>query len=197
LRFALLYDTIDYQTPLKIGFELLAVLYRTNKGICLTMVKAVFAGSFDPPTFGHLNIIERVQKLFPEIHVVIAVNNNKTYCFSGEERLEMIQKLVSGWNNVSVHLWDSLIVDYAKKIKADVLIRGVRNDNDFLYEFDLAMMNKSLNPQIETLFLVPDPKFFVLRSSSIKELAAFGGDVSTMVPPIVEAMLKKKFPPKK
>ena len=161
------------------------------------MVKAVFAGSFDPPTFGHLNIIERVQKLFSEIHVVIAVNNNKTYCFSGEERLEMIQQLVSRWNNVSVHLWDSLIVDYAKQIKAGVLIRGVRNDNDFLYEFDLAMMNKSLNPQIETLFLVPDPKFFVLRSSSIKELAAFGGDVSTMVPPIVEAMLKKKFSPKK
>ena len=165
--------------------------------MCFTMVKAVFAGSFDPPTFGHLNIIERAQKLFSEIHVVIAVNKNKSYCFSGEERLEMIQQLVSRWNNVSVHLWDSLIVDYAKKIKADVLIRGVRNDNDFLYEFDLAMMNKSLNPQIETLFLVPDPKFFVLRSSSIKELAAFGGDVSTMVPPIVEAMLKKKFSPKK
>ena len=145
------------------------------------MVKAVFAGSFDPPTFGHLNIIERAQKLFPEIHVVIAVNKNKNYCFSGEERLDVIQQLV----------------DYAKKIKADVLIRGVRNDNDFLYEFDLAMMNKSLNPQIETLFLVPDPKFFVLRSSSIKELAAFGGDVSTMVPPIVEAMLRKKFSPKK
>ena len=161
------------------------------------MVKAVFAGSFDPPTFGHLNIIERAQKLFPEIHVVIAVNKNKNYCFSGEERLDVIQQLVSRWNNVSVHLWDSLIVDYAKKIKADVLIRGVRNDNDFLYEFDLAMMNKSLNPQIETLFLVPDPKFFVLRSSSIKELAAFGGDVSTMVPPIVEAMLKKKFSPEK
>jgi len=161
------------------------------------MVKAVFAGSFDPPTFGHLNIIDRAQKLFSEIHVVIAVNKNKSYCFSGEERLEVIQQLVSRWNNVSVHLWDSLIVDYAKKIKADVLIRGVRNDNDFLYEFDLAMMNKSLNPQIETLFLVPDPKFFVLRSSSIKELAAFGGDVSTMVPPIVEAMLKKKFLPKK
>ena len=164
--------------------------------MCFTMVKAVFAGSFDPPTFGHLNIIERAQKLFSEIHVVIAVNKNKSYCFSGEERLEVIQQLVSRWNNVSVHLWDSLIVDYAKKIKADVLIRGVRNDNDFLYEFDLAMMNKSLNPQIETLFLVPDPKFFVLRSSSIKELAAFGGDVSTMVPPIVEAMLKKKFPQK-
>ena len=165
--------------------------------MCFTMVKAVFAGSFDPPTFGHLNIIERAKKLFSEIHVVIAVNKNKSYCFSGEERLDVIQKLVSRWDNVSVHLWDSLIVDYAKKIQADVLIRGVRNDNDFLYEFDLAMMNKSLNPQIETLFLVPDPKFFVLRSSSIKELAAFGGDVSTMVPPIVEAMLKKKFSPKK
>ena len=165
--------------------------------MCFTMVKAVFAGSFDPPTFGHLNIIERAQKLFSEIHVVIAVNKNKSYCFSGEERLDVIQKLVSRWDNVSVHLWDSLIVDYAKKIQADVLIRGVRNDNDFLYEFDLAMMNKSLNPQIETLFLVPDPKFFVLRSSSTKELAAFGGDVSTMVPPIVEAMLKKKFSPKK
>ena len=165
--------------------------------MCFTMVKAVFAGSFDPPTFGHLNIIERAQKLFSEIHVVIAVNKNKSYCFSGEERLDVIQKLVSRWDNVSVHLWDSLIVDYAKKIKADVLIRGVRNDNDFLYEFDLAMMNKSLNPQIETLFLVPDPKFFVLRSSSIKELAAFGGDVSTMVPPIVEDILKKKFLPKK
>jgi len=160
------------------------------------MVKAVFAGSFDPPTFGHLNIIERAQKLFSEIHVVIAINKNKKYCFSDEERLNIIRDLVSPWNNVSVHLWDSLIVDYAKSIGAGVLIRGVRNDNDFLYEFDLAMMNKSLNPQIETVFLVPDPKFFVLRSSSIKELAAFGGDVSNMVPPIVDAMLKKKFPPR-
>lgn len=160
------------------------------------MVKAVFAGSFDPPTFGHLNIIERAQKLFSEIHVVIAINKNKKYCFSDEERLNIIRDLVSPWNNVSVHLWDSLIVDYAKSIGAGVLIRGVRNDNDFLYEFDLAMMNKSLNPQIETVFLVPDPKFFVLRSSSIKELAAFGGDVSNMVPPIVDTMLKKKFPPR-
>ena len=112
------------------------------------MVKAVFAGSFDPPTFGHLNIIERAQKLFSEIHVVIAINKTKTYCFSDEERLNIIKSLVSQWDNVSVHLWDSLIVDYAKKIGADVLIRGVRNDNDFLYEFDLAMVNKSLNPPI-------------------------------------------------
>lgn len=158
------------------------------------MVRAIYAGSFDPPTFGHVNIIERAKRLFPELHVVIAVNKNKQYCFSGEERLAVIQKLVAHWDNVSVHLWDSLIVEYAAKIHADVLIRGVRNDNDFLYEFDLAVMNKSLNHNIETLFLVPDPRFFVLRSSSIKELAAFGGDVSAMVPPEVEALLKEKFP---
>lgn len=157
------------------------------------MVRAIYAGSFDPPTFGHVNIIERARKLFPELHVVIAVNKNKQSCFSGEERLAIIQKLVTQWDNVSVHLWNSLIVDYAQKIHADVLIRGVRNDNDFLYEFDLAMVNKSLDHRIETLFLVPDPKFFVLRSSSIKELAAFGGNVSEMVPPEVEELLKKKF----
>ncbi|MEL3906937.1 MAG: pantetheine-phosphate adenylyltransferase [Treponema sp.] len=157
------------------------------------MIKAVFPGSFDPPTFGHLNIIDRAQKLFAEVHVVVAVNKNKQYCFSDTERLEIMQQLVSEWQNVSVHLWDSLIVDYARTIGAQALIRGVRNVADFSYEFDLAMMNKGLNPQIETVFLVPDPKFFVLRSSSIKELAAFGGDVSTMVPPIVETLLKEKF----
>lgn len=157
------------------------------------MIKAVFPGSFDPPTFGHLNIIDRAQKLFAAVHVVVAVNKNKQYCFSDTERLEIMQQLVSEWQNVSVHLWDSLIVDYARTIGAQALIRGVRNVADFSYEFDLAMMNKGLNPQIETVFLVPDPKFFVLRSSSIKELAAFGGDVSTMVPPIVETLLKEKF----
>ena len=157
------------------------------------MVKAVFAGSFDPPTYGHLNIIERAQKLFSEVHVVIAVNKNKQHCFSDSERLAIMKELAANWKNVSVQVWDSLIVDYARNIGADALIRGVRNVADFSYEFDLAMMNKGLNPQIETVFLVPDPKFFVLRSSSIKELAAFGGDVSAMVPPIVEAMLKEKF----
>ncbi|MGP1595256.1 MAG: pantetheine-phosphate adenylyltransferase [Treponema sp.] len=157
------------------------------------MVKAVFAGSFDPPTFGHLNIIERAQKLFSEVHVVIAVNRGKNTCFTEHERLDIMNSLVSCWSNVSVHLWDSLIVEYAKKIGAEALIRGIRNVADFSYEFDLAMMNKGLDSEIDTVFLVPDPKFFVLRSSSIKELAAFGGDVASMVPPIVEQKLKEKF----
>ncbi|UTY28249.1 pantetheine-phosphate adenylyltransferase [Treponema putidum] len=157
------------------------------------MVKAVFAGSFDPPTFGHLNVIERAQKIFTEVHVVIAVNNNKNYLFSGEERKNMMEELTQKWDNVFVNTWNSLIVNYAEKIGANVLIRGVRNVSDFSYEFDLAVMNKGLNQKIETVFMVPDTKYFVLRSSSIKELAAFGGNLSGMVPPIVEKALKEKL----
>jgi len=157
------------------------------------MVKAVFAGSFDPPTFGHLNVIERAQKIFTEVHVVIAVNNNKNYLFSGEERKNMMEELTQKWDNVFVNTWNSLIVNYAEKIGANVLIRGVRNVSDFSYEFDLAVMNKGLNQKIETVFMVPDTKYFVLRSSSIKELAAFGGNLSGMIPPIVEKALKEKL----
>lgn len=156
------------------------------------MVKAVFAGSFDPPTYGHLNVIERAQKIFTELHVIIAVNNSKHCLFSGEERFEMLNLLVKKWDNVVVNIWSNLIVDYAEKIGAGVLIRGVRNVSDFSYEFDLALMNKGLNSKIETVFLVPDPKYFVLRSSSIKELANFGGDLSGFVPPLVEKALKEK-----
>jgi len=157
------------------------------------MGKAVFAGSFDPPTFGHLNIIERAQTLFDELHVVIAVNHSKTTLFSNKERLTILQELSVNWKNVHVQLWDSLIVKYAQKIDAHTLIRGIRNVADFSYEYDLAMMNKELLPKIDTVFLVPDPQFFVLRSSAIKELAALGGDISKMVPPIVDKMLKEKI----
>lgn len=157
------------------------------------MVKAVFPGSFDPPTFGHLNIIERARTIFSEVHVVIAVNSEKKYLFSEQERLFLIKDLVKDWDNVSVHSWNRLIVDYAHKVDARVLIRGVRNLADFSYEFDLAMMNQGLSPDIETIFLSTDPKYFVLRSSAIKELASFGGDVSTMVPPNVARLLQEKY----
>lgn len=159
----------------------------------MSMVKAIFPGSFDPPTYGHLNIIERARLIFSEIHVVVAVNREKRYTFSAEERVALVQDMVSKWDNVTVHAWDTLIVDYARKIKAHVLIRGVRNITDFSYEFDLAMMNRGLNPEIETVFLSPDPQYFVLRSSAIKELAAFGGDVSSMVPAAVADLLKRKL----
>lgn len=158
------------------------------------MVKAIFPGSFDPPTFGHLNIIERARTIFSEVHVVIAVNSEKKYLFSENERVNLMRELVKKWENVHVYSWNNLIVAYAKKIGARVLIRGVRNLSDFSYEFDLAMMNRGLNPEIETVFLSTDPEFFVLRSSAIKELASFGGDVSSMVPEQVARVLKTKFP---
>jgi pantetheine-phosphate adenylyltransferase len=157
------------------------------------MVKAVFPGSFDPPTFGHLNIIERARTIFSEVHVVVAVNSEKKYLFNEKERVELITDLVSQWENVHVHSWNNLIVAYAKQINARVLIRGVRNFSDFSYEFDLALMNRGLNPEIETVFLSTDPEFFVLKSSAIKELASFGGDVSSMVPPSVARALKDKY----
>jgi pantetheine-phosphate adenylyltransferase len=160
------------------------------------MAIAVFAGSFDPPTFGHLDVIQRAAKIFAELHVVIALNSQKSFLFNAEERFEMIRTIVAPHKNVKVVTWDSLVVDYAKKVNADTLVRGVRNVADFSYEFDLALLNKSLNKTLETLFLVPDPKYFVLRSSAIKELARYNGDVSAMVPEVVVEALKKKFQPK-
>jgi pantetheine-phosphate adenylyltransferase len=157
------------------------------------MIKAVFPGSFDPPTYGHLNIIERARNIFGEIHVVIAVNSEKKYLLSENERVELMREMVSQWDNVFVQSWNHLIVEYAKQIDARVLIRGVRNLADFSYEFDLAMMNHGLSPNIETVFLSTDPQYFVLRSSAIKELASFGGDVSSMVPDTVARALKAKF----
>lgn len=157
------------------------------------MITALFPGSFDPPTFGHLNIIERSRKIFGEIHVVIAVNNQKKYLFSESERLEMMHKLTEKWDNVHVSTCRTLIVEYAKKNNAIVLLRGIRNVADFSYEFDLSMLNKGLDSSIETVFMPTDPEFFVLKSSAIKELAFLGGDISKMVPDLVADLLKKKL----
>ena len=157
------------------------------------MIKAVFPGSFDPPTNGHLDIIQRASKLFDDVDVVISVNPNKQYMFSEQERLEMLKELLKDYKNVQVHLWEGLIVNYAKETGAKVLIRGIRSSNDFSYEFELAHMNQNLNPQIETMFLPSKEKWGVVKSSSIKELAMFGGDISRMVPPLVAQALKQKL----
>ena len=157
------------------------------------MVKAVFAGSFDPPTNGHLDIIERSSTLFDSIDVVVSVNPEKKYMFSENERLDMLKSLVSKYPNVSVHLYKGLIVNYAKQNGAKVLIRGVRSTNDFAYEFELASMNQNLNPGIETVFLQSKEKYAIVKSSSIKQLAQFGGDISRMVPDIVAKALIAKY----
>ena len=157
------------------------------------MIKAVFPGSFDPPTNGHLDIIQRASRLFDDVDVVISVNPAKQYMFTENERLEMLKTLLKDFKNVQVHLWEGLIVNYAKEHGAKVLIRGIRSSNDFSYEFELAHMNQNLNPQIETMFLPSKEKWGVVKSSSIKELAMFGGDISRMVPPLVVEALKQKL----
>lgn len=156
------------------------------------MIKAVFAGSFDPPTNGHLDVIERASKYFENLDVVVSVNPQKHYMFSAEERLKMLSELVKDYKNVNVHICDELIVNYAKNVGAEVLVRGIRSAIDFSYEFELAQMNQNLNPEIETIFLPTKEQFAIVKSSSIKELAMFGGDISRMVPPLVEKALKEK-----
>ncbi|MDY2844386.1 MAG: pantetheine-phosphate adenylyltransferase [Treponema sp.] len=157
------------------------------------MTSAVFAGSFDPPTNGHLNIIKRASGLFDKLDVVVAFNPEKKFLFTPDERLKMLKALTAEYKNVSVHIWDKLIVDYAEKNNANILIRGIRNSNDFAYEFDLSLMNHNLDSKIETLFIPTEPKYVIVKSSSIKELASFGGDVSGMVPEIVNKEILKKY----
>lgn len=158
------------------------------------MLRAILPGSFDPPTNGHLNLIERSQRIYDEIYVVVAHNSQKKYTFDARERLEMMQELTAGWDTVHVHLWERMVVEFAQKVDARIMIRGVRALADFSYEFELSMLNKGLDPEIETIFMPTDAQYFVLRSSSIKELVRLGGDISAMVPPLVEKKLFERIP---
>jgi pantetheine-phosphate adenylyltransferase len=157
------------------------------------MMKAAFPGSFDPPTSGHINIIQRASVIFEELVIVIAENKQKKYLFSAEERASMIRELVNDMKNVSVIVCDCLIVDFLKNRGIKLLVRGVRGLEDFSYEFELSMMNRTLDPEIETIFMTTDPEYFVIRSSSIKELASFDGNLGGMVPPLVVKALKEKY----
>jgi pantetheine-phosphate adenylyltransferase len=157
------------------------------------MLKAAFPGSFDPPTLGHLNIIRRAAALFDELLVLVAENRRKKYLFSAEERVSFMRKLTGDRDNVAVELCDSLIVKFLQEREIGILIRGVRGVDDFSYEFELSMMNKALDSRIETIFMTTDPKYFVLRSSAIRELASFHGNISGMVPPLVAEALREKY----
>jgi pantetheine-phosphate adenylyltransferase, bacterial len=155
---------------------------------------ALFAGTFDPPTMGHVNIIERAAKLYDRLYVIVAHNISKKCLFSAEERRDMVLRIVNDYklDNVEVVIYEGLIVNFAKTHHVNVMIRGVRSLSDFSYEFELAMTNKQIQPKLETLFMPTDPKYFSVRSSQIKEMARFGADISNMVPKfIVEQVLDK------
>jgi pantetheine-phosphate adenylyltransferase len=155
--------------------------------------KAVFPGSFDPPTLGHINLIERAAGIFGEVLVAVAENSQKKSLFSAQERLSMLECLTAALPNVKVFTWPALMTDFMKQHSADILVRGIRGGADFAYEFEISCVYKGINPTIETVFIPTDPRFLMIRSSTVKELASFHVDVSGMVPPLVAEALKVKF----
>ena len=154
---------------------------------------AVYPGSFDPITNGHVDIIERGLRMFDELIVLVAYNPTKKSLFSVEERMEMIRGIIKDYNNVRVDCFSGLLVDYAKSVGANVLLRGLRALSDFEYEFQLALINRRLNREIETVFLMTGYKWFYTSSTIINEAASFGGSVKGLVPEIVERKLQEKY----
>jgi len=160
---------------------------------------AIYPGTFDPITYGHMDVIEQASKLFSKLIVLVARNTTKTPLFSSEERIAMIKEVVHKQNGVTVDGFNGLLVDYAKDHKATVVIRGLRAVSDFEYEFQMAQTNRKLAKNIDVVFLVPHDQYTFLNSTIVREVARFGGDVSSFVPPVVRKRLSEKFllPPKR
>uniref|UniRef100_A0A7C4U7W3 Phosphopantetheine adenylyltransferase n=1 Tax=candidate division WOR-3 bacterium TaxID=2052148 RepID=A0A7C4U7W3_UNCW3 len=154
---------------------------------------AVYPGTFDPVTNGHIDIIKRGRKIFDKIIVLVAIHPNKKTLFTIDERINMLKESLKDLNNVEIDHWDGLLIDYIKKKKVNVIIRGMRAISDFEYEFQMALMNRNLYPDIEIIFLFPDEKYTYLSSSIVKELAMFGKDVKHLVPKIVNEKLIEKY----
>jgi pantetheine-phosphate adenylyltransferase len=157
------------------------------------MRKVIYPGTFDPVTYGHIDIIKRAVNLFASVVVTVAVNPTKQQLFSTEERVNMIKESIVGFNTVTVDSFDGLVVDHAKEVGATGIIRGLRQVSDFEFEFQMALMNRKLAGDITTIFLMPHEKYTYLNSTVIRNLASLKADVSDFVPPIVHDALKKKF----
>ncbi|CAI2613059.1 pantetheine-phosphate adenylyltransferase [Apilactobacillus kunkeei] len=157
------------------------------------MTKAIFPGSFDPLTKGHLDLIKRASKMFDEVVVTVAKNTSKNGVFSYDERMSLIKPNIEGIKNVSVTSADGLTVDLAEQVGATVIVRGLRNSSDFNAESSIASMNYNLDNTIESVFLITRPEFQSVSSSLIKEIAHFGGDITPYVPQNVATALKEKL----
>ncbi|MFZ1729454.1 MAG: pantetheine-phosphate adenylyltransferase [Bacteroidota bacterium] len=154
---------------------------------------AVYPGSFDPITFGHIDVLERATEIFERVIITVAINSSKQPIFSVEERIALITEATARYTNVEVDTFDGLIVDYARRKNAAVLVRGLRALSDFEYEFQMALMNRKLASEIATVFLMPNEKFTYLNSSIVRELARHRTSVADFVPENVRLALEKRF----
>jgi len=155
---------------------------------------AIYPGSFDPVTYGHIDLIKRAQEIFSEIIIGVAHNSHKQPLFSVSDRVAMLKKATAELKGIEVVDFNGLVVDFARKRKAGILIRGLRMISDFEYEFQMALTNRKLAPDIETIFLMPHESYSYLSSKLLKEAASLGADLSSFVPDFVEKELKKKLP---
>jgi pantetheine-phosphate adenylyltransferase len=160
-----------------------------NKGV------AVYPGSFDPPTNGHLDLIERGSKMFEELVVAVLRNSEKSPMFSLAERLDMLRQLTADLSNVRIDTFDGLMVEYAKSIDAMCVLRGIRAISDYEYELQMALMNRKLEPTLETVFMMPAVKYSYVSSRLVREVAQAGGPVSELVPEVVERKVREKLDP--
>jgi pantetheine-phosphate adenylyltransferase len=161
----------------------------------LKKITAIYPGSFDPPTHGHLDLIERGSQIFDELVVAILRNPEKSPLFSVGERRRMLDELTSHLKNVRVDTFDGLTVDYATKVKASAVLRGIRALTDYEYELQMAMMNRKLRPDLETVFMMPAEQYSYLSSRLVREVARLGGEILGLVPELVEQRLKEKLDP--
>jgi pantetheine-phosphate adenylyltransferase len=157
------------------------------------MQTAICPGSFDPITLGHLDVIRRASRLFDRVVVCVVYNANKNSTFTLEERLDHIRRITGDFPNVEVATWDNLLVSYADQFENPVVVRGLRAVSDFEYEFMMALTNKKMNPRVETVFLAADEKYTYLSSSTVKEIARFGGDISGFVPGEILEEVQQRF----
>lgn len=159
------------------------------------MRHCIYPGTFDPITYGHLDVLGRAARLFERVTVAVADNPGKNPLFSAEKRLDLLRPNVARFDNVNVTSFGGLLVDFAVAQKADAIIRGLRALSDFEFEFNMALMNRHLKSEIETLFVMPNEQFSYCSSTLVKQVARYGGDVSHFVPPNVAASLREAFQP--